>query len=100
MRSVMRKLNAFANVLKIKDIQWGLVDLVKGSQGCHKAPTSITRLYEALQFMILFTLENKYSMNNFGIGFQTGAIFGKLEILGGLFCGCLVIFLVHNDGSQ
>jgi hypothetical protein len=96
----MRKLSAFTNVLKIKDIQWGLVDLVKGSQGCHKAPTSITCLYEAHQFMILFPLENKYSTNNFGMGLQNGAIFGKLEILGGLFCGCLVNFLVHNEGSQ
>jgi hypothetical protein len=93
MGSVMCKLNAFTNVLKIKDIQWGgLVDLVKGSQGCHRAPTSITRQYEAHQFMVLFTLENKYSMNNFEMGLQTGAIFGKLEILGGLFCGCFSHF--------
>ncbi len=28
----MHKLNAFTNVLMIKDIQWGLVDLAKGSQ--------------------------------------------------------------------
>jgi hypothetical protein len=69
MGSVMCKLNAFTNVLKIKDIQWGLVDLVKGSQGCHKAPTSITRLYEAHQFMIFVHTGEQIFNEQFWNGF-------------------------------